>query len=341
MRSVAGVCERSIAHDARLMSRLRVALVCMTLVATSAHAQQTSPPLAGTNGVQVPMLQQFVTPGYAAIALLEKPVWVVKVEALVGPEGRVEQVRIVEPEVPPERGRSSSSPGVSAAAITEVRTAVEQSVRGWVFESPDVSGNASAVLVPITVRYEVFSQPAGSFFTEPPPPGVMPDDFSLRYMRGDCVLDTGAGTFTVAARRSAPSETIPLSLRSDELDSIYQEMRRVRMFEYSRKLRAHDEHGTSVQRDAAWAVTSSGVLVEMRLDFSTPRPAQPPVEYRFELRQNGITSTVQWIDGSAGPPIAREVEGMRAVVAVVKRVLDRHAEVRDLDAVVDDCRHVP
>ena len=315
---------------------LRVIVLCAMPAAFAAQ----EPPRAGTNGVPVPMLQQFVTPGYAAIALLEKPRWVVKAEALVGPDGRVAQVRIVEPEAPPDRGRGSSS-GVSAAAVSEVRTAVEQSVRRWVFESPDVTGKPSSVLVPITVRYEVFSPPATSFLTEPPPAGEMPADFSLRYTRGDCTLDTGAGTFTVAARKAAPAETIPLTLRADELDSIYQEMRRVRMFDYSRKLRAHDEHGTSAQRDAAWAVTGSGVIVEMRLDFSMPRPVQPPVEHRFELRQNGVTSAVQWIDGSAGPPIAREVEGMRAVVAVVKRVLERHAEVRESEAVIDDCRHVP
>jgi hypothetical protein len=318
-------------------------VVFSLLVAATAGvcAQQPDPPpRAGTSGVPVPMIKTFVSPAYPSNALLDQSLWTVQADAWVDADGRIENVHVVQPEAPAasdaKRGTS-----VSAESINDVRRAVEEGVRDWVFDPPLVKGQPTALIVPVTVRYEVFGQPIPSFFKDPAPASAMPADFSLRYVQGDCTLDTRAGVFSVVPGGASPAETVHLSLRSDELDSIYQEMRRVRMFEYPERVHAQDVHGSSAQRDALFALTGEGIVVVMRLDLKVPQRLQPVEEYLFEVQQNGVTSIVRWTDASAGPAIAREVEGMRAIVAVVKRLIDRHPEIRDLEGVARGCGPMP
>jgi hypothetical protein len=321
---------------ARARSATAVSLgILLCAMPASIAAQQ--PPRAGANGVPVPALQTFVAPVYPAVALLDQPLWVVKAEAIIRADGRVESVRIADPQVqvisPPTAGRKPPDP-----ADNEVNRSVLDAVKQWVFMLPMVNGAVASVVVPITVRFEVFSAPEKSFFTATLPVAEMPSDFSMVYTQGFCTLDTRAGLFKVAAIGSTPAESRRLVLRGDELDSIYQEMRRVQLFEYPQAIYASYERGPSSQRDATWAITSDGLLVVMRLENSGPMVRQSSALHRFEVRQNGTVSTVTWEDTYSGASITRELEGIRAVINVVKRILERHQELRDIEAVAAECR---
>jgi hypothetical protein len=312
-------------------------VIVLWAVAPTDGAQER--PRAGTSDVPVPRVQMVVAPVYPAIALLDQPRWVVKVDALVGADGHVENVRSIDPQpqdsAPAAADRRSSDP-----TAEEVNRSVQDAVRQWVFAPPMVNGRAAPVIVPITVRFEVFSPPAVSFFSEPLPVSEMPSDFSMLYTQGICTLDTRAGVFSVAPIGTAPAESRPLVLAGNELDSIYQEMRRVRLFEYPTAIYAGYERGPSSQRDATWAISGEGVLMVMRLENSGPMIREPSAIHQFDVRQNGKISTVTWDDTYSGTPITREIEGIRAVINVVKRVLDHHQELRDLQAVAQDCRRV-
>jgi hypothetical protein len=313
-----------------------VLIILLSAATTRVGAQQAL--RAGTNGVPVPAPQTFVAPVYPAIALIDQPRWVVKADALVDANGRVESVRVLDPEARPDSSAASAARKSPDPTATEVNGSVQDAVRQWVFAATTVDGAPVPIIVPITVRFEVFSPPFVSFFTERLPVSAMPSDFSMVYTQGVCTLDTRAGVFSVAPLGTAPADSRPVVLAANELDSIYQEMRRVRLFEYPAAIHASYARGPSSQRDASWATTAEGVVVVMRLENSGPMVRQASAVHRFDVQQNGKVSTVTWEDTYTGQPITREIEGIRAVINVVKRVLDHHQELRDLDAVAQDCR---
>ena len=320
--------------SSRGMRPILLVLFCAMPVVIAAQ----EPVRAGANGVPVPRLQTFVAPEFPGIALLYQREWNVSAEALVGTDGRVQTVRILRPEeqTPRPQPLNGSAALLVGPDVNGVRRAVEGGIRTWVFSPPMVNGRSAPVTVPIAIRYEVFTSPSTSFFAggTTPPAASRPDDFSLVYSEGFCTLDTGAGVFTRRPPGSIETRTARVSLTAAELDSVYQEMRRVHLFDYPSIIASNYrlEAGALGRREAEWSASDEGIAVTMRLESSGPTIRYPNALHVFSVTQNGTTTATQWDDAYVGPALSAEVEGVRSVIGLMGRILDSHLEIRDLKA---------
>lgn len=131
-------------------------------VGLAAAPQEPPPVRAGTPGVPVPALDVKVAP-VDPLPLGGRESRVVLLEAMVDREGRVRNVRIIQP--PPD---PPDWPPIILRTADLLRDSAASAVRQWQFESR--AAGPATIIVPITVRFEALPlPPIPSFFQDAPP----------------------------------------------------------------------------------------------------------------------------------------------------------------------------
>ena len=146
-------------------------LVSVVLCSVPAAAQTQTPVRVGGD-IPQPVRTEYVAPVYPALAQAAKMQGTVIIEATIGPDGRVTDVRVLRP-----------TPILDAAAI--------EAVRKWRYTPTMLNGVAVPVMMPVTVNFgpeNQLAQPARNIVTAPADPKV------IVVPQGYAVVDVTIGT---------------------------------------------------------------------------------------------------------------------------------------------------
>jgi hypothetical protein len=308
----------------------------------SVAAQDAPSVRAGTPGVPVPVLIKTGEPEYPFFVLNNRTSGVVTLDASLSRDGRVQEVRALDP--PPDPSRDPRLL-LLVSELGSLRDSALAYVRKWEFEPR--AGGPSIITVPVTVRFEVLPYlPVPSFFGEGAPSGAPPADFELVYTYGrTCRLDTRAGSFSTSPPHGGAAEaTVPFQLSDDDRASIYREMVRVGFFDYGFDLKAArnaDDLGKvpGVPPPAAtFEVRQDGIVATVSGAPGRGTYAQPSAVHLFQVTRSGRQTAVFWDDAYVGPAITREIEGVRSVIRVVQSIIRSSDGLGDLAAIRTACR---
>lgn len=330
-----------------LAVRRRLLLVALaTLPRIILTAQEPEPVRAGTSDVPVPVLENFVAPPYPGTAWAITPVTQASADVVVSSDGRVIDVRVLQPEEPPASSvpRGATSPFAfgnrfESLQPVAIRRSLDTAIRQWRFAPAISDGRPASVVVQVGFRFETFPPPEMSMLhshvvTDNPRPA----DFSLNYAYGRCVLDTLSATFTMLPVQDEPVTRVAMALEPGELDSLYREMVRVGFFDYPALIRVSDSPVPPYFEEAAVVRRSTGIEVTIRATHNSHTLTNPSVTHKFEVVQNGRTYRVAWSDIDSGPAFTLEVSGVRSVIAVAQRIIKGKSSLPALEPVRRECR---
>jgi TonB family protein len=180
---------------------LSAAVLSATAVAVTLGAQQPAPPVAPPAPPALPVLEKQVVPVYPPVAMAAGVQGVVRIEASIGPEGRVAEARVVQ----------------SIAPLDQ--TALD-AVKQWQFAPvPGVR------VVPITVEFRLTDAPVYDIGqrSSSPVPAWMPQDFAFVYYFECRSGSVRAETIpeTVVEEANGQESRRPWRLSSADLDQLF------------------------------------------------------------------------------------------------------------------------